>query len=180
MRFLIAVIIVLLLSCAVLLYLLVRRRHHASVQGRKRDGVYIPRSLPTGDSLAQLVVRFQQTTDSNLFGRRLARLYAILFDPDLILDYIDDAFLIRQVETDSIVNNTALFLCVAAIEEAVDGRDFGDNPANTLGAYLRAEFKKRDWTWPTHPLAWKQFFLNQYAEALFERPSKKPRYLPIT
>ena len=180
MRFLIALIVVLLLSCGVLLYLLVRRRPYGTTRAGRRDGVYIPRRLPTGDTLAQLVARFQHVADTNLFGSRLARLYALLFDPDLVLPYLDDTFLVHQVESSSIANNTALFLSVAAIEQAVEGRVFGDNPANTLGAYLRAEFKKRDWTWPTHPLAWKQFFLDQYVDALFDRPSKRPRYLPIT
>ena len=180
MRLLIALIVVLLISCGVLLYLLVRRRHDSTIQERTRDGVYIPRSLPTGDTLPRLVARFQHVVGAKLFGSRMARLYAILFDPDLVLEYIDDAFLARQVESGSIANNTALFSCVAAIEKAVEGRAFGDNPANTLGAYLRAEFKKRDWMWPTHPLAWKQFFLDQYVEALFDRSPKGPRYLPIT
>ena len=66
--------------------------------------------------------------------------------------------------------NAAIITEMAAIEKAVDGRVFGDNPANTLGSYLRAEFKKRDWTWPTHPLAWKQFFLRHYADTLFDGP----------
>ncbi len=170
MRILIALVVVLLLSCGVLLYLLIRRRPPPTAPSWKNNGVFIPRSLPTGDSLERLVARFQQVIDARLFGSRLARLYAILFDPDLIMAYIDDVFLARQVETDDIANNTALFLCVAAIEKAVDGRVFGDNPANTLGSYLRAEFKKRDWTWPTHPLAWKQFFLRHYADTLFDDP----------
>lgn len=170
MRILIALLVVLLLSCGVLLYLLVRRRPSQTTPAWKNNGVFIPTSLPTGDTLARLVARFQQLIDSHLFGGRLARLYAILFDPDLILAYIDDLFLARQVETDDIINNTALFLCVAAVEKAVEGQAFGDNPANTLGSYLRAEFKKRDWTWPTHPLAWKQFFLRHYVETLFDGP----------
>ncbi len=180
MRLLIALIVVLLLSCGVLLYLLVRRRHYGTARAWRNNGVFIPTSLPTGDTLARLVSRFQQAIDSNLFGSRLARLYAILFDPDLILAYIDDAFLASQVETDGIANNTALFLCVAAVEQAVEGRAFGDNPANTLGSYLRAEFRRRDWTWPTHPLAWKQFFLHHYVETLFDHPSRIHRAWSIT
>ncbi len=170
MRILIALIVVLLLSCGVLLYLLVRQRHSGTARAWKNNGVFIPTSLPTGDTLARLVERFQQAVDAHLFGGRLARLYAILFDSDLILAYIADVFLARQLETDDIANNTALFLCVAAVEKAVEGRAFGENPANTLGSYLRAEFKKRDWTWPTHPLAWKQFFLRHYVDTLFDRP----------
>ena len=172
MRLLIALIIVLLLICGVLLYLLIRRRHSGMARAGRNNGVFIPRSLPTGDTLERLVSRFQQAIDSNLFGSRLARLYATLFDPDLVLTYIDESFLANQVETDDIANNTALFLCVAAVEQAIEGRAFGDNPANTLGSYLRAEFRKRDWTWPTHPLAWKQFFLHHYVETLFDRRSR--------
>ncbi len=180
MRFLIALIVVLLLSCGVLLYLLVRRRPPRTARAWSNNGVFIPTSLPTGDTLARLVARFQQAVDAHLFGGRLARLYAILFDSDLILAYIDDSFLASQVETDDIANNTALFLCVAAVELAVEGRAFGDNPANTLGSYLRAEFRRCDWTWPTHPLAWKQFFLHHYVETLFDHPSRIHRARSIT
>lgn len=165
MRLLIVLLIVLLLVCAVLSYLL--WRGHFGASARRRDGLFIPQTLPTGDSLARLVWRFQHLVDSELLGSRLARLYAVLFDPDLILDYIDDAFLVPQIEASTLTNNAALFRCVAAIEQGIEGRTFGETPDNTVGAYLRAEFKRRKWDWPTHPLAWKQFFLNHYTDKLF-------------
>ena len=170
MRLLIILLIVLLLVCSVLAYLLLRRYFGASA--RRRNGLFIPQRLPTGDTLARLVSRFQHLVDSELLGRRLARLYAVLFDPDLILDYIDEAYLIPQVEAGNLVNNSALFRCVAAVEKSVEGRSFGETPDNTVASYLRAEFKRRDWDWPTHPLAWKQFFLNNYTDQLLnDRPS---------
>ena len=102
-----------------------------------------------------------------LFGSRLAYLYAVLFDPDLILSYIDDRWLARQVEADNLANSSALFLCAAAIEAAVKDRTFGDTPSNTLASYLRSEFKKRGWLWPSSPFVWKLHFLKHYVEALF-------------
>ena len=166
MRLLIVLVIVLLLVCGVLSYFLLRERFGASA--RNRDGQFIPKTLPTGDTLARLVWRFQQLVGSELLGRRLARLYAVLFDPDLVLDHIDEAYLIPQVRDGNLVNNAALFRCVAAVEKAIEGTTFSETPDNTVAAYLRAEFKRRGWDWPTHPLAWKQFFLNNYTDRLFD------------
>lgn len=131
------------------------------------NGIFIPENLPTGDTLECLQERFQNKVGASLLGQRLAHLYAVLFDPDLILSYIDDPWLERQVEADNLASNSALFLCAAVIEAAVEDRTFGDNPSNTLASYLRSEFKKRDWLWPSSPLAWKQFFLRHFVDALF-------------
>ncbi len=178
MRVLIALVIVLLLACGLLAYLLLRERSGGAAWRRK--GLFIPQRLPTGDTLEHLVRRFQHLTNSALLGRRLARLYAVLFDPDLILEYINDTYLTPQIETGNLINNTALFLCVAAVEEAIEARSFGETPNNTVGSYLRAEFKRRGWIWPTHPLAWKKFFLEQYVDQLLNEPSNNARVFPPT
>ena len=93
----------------------------------------------------------------------------MLFDPDLIHSYIKDPYLARQVETRNIENNTALFLCIAAIEEAVEERAFRNDAANTVGAYLRGEFKKRGWKWPKHAYAWQQHFLTHHLKDLSDK-----------
>lgn len=145
----------------------------SSIQHRKRpvlrlsSGLFIPKNLPTGDTLDDLQARFQEAVDSFLLGNRLAYLYAVLFDPDLILSYVKQPWLADQVEADNLASNTALFLCIAAIEEEIEVRTFSNNPANTMAAYLRSEFKKRDWMWPHSPLAWKQHFLHHYVDTLF-------------
>ncbi len=131
------------------------------------SGIFIPENMPTGDTLERLEQRFQEAVDGSLFGSRLAYLYAVLFDPDLILSYIDDRWLARQVEADNLANSSALFLCAAAIEAAVKDRTFGDTPSNTLASYLRSEFKKRGWLWPSSPFVWKLHFLKHYFEVLF-------------
>ena len=178
MRVLITLVLVLLLACGLLSYRLLRERSGGAAWRRK--GLFIPQRLPTGDTLEHLVLRFQYLTDSALLGRRLARLYAVLFDPDLILEYINDTYLTPQIETSNLANNTALFLCVAAVEEAIEGRSFGETPNNTVGSYLRAEFKRRGWIWPTHPLAWKKFFLEQYVDQLLNEPPNTARISPPT
>jgi len=134
---------------------------------RLEQGIVLPDTLPTGDTLPSLEARFKEAVGSDLLGRRLARIYAVLFDPDLIDDYVDDPYLVRQLEAHALDNNTALFLCAGAVEESVDGRVFRNDPANTLGAYLRSEFRKRDWRWPKHPYAWKQYFLEEHVGELF-------------
>ncbi len=126
----------------------------------------LPETLPTGETLAGLAQRFQHAVGSDLLGRRLAWLYAVLFDQNLILSYINDPYLARQIEARNIENNTALFLCMAAVEEAVEGRAFRNDPANTVASYLRGEFRKRGWRWPKHPYAWKEYFIHHHAKML--------------
>ncbi len=134
---------------------------------RLRSGVFIPKNLPTGHTLEHLVGRFQKTVGSALLGRRMAYLYAVLYEPDLVLPYIDVPWLAEQVAADNLANNTALFHCVAMVEAAIEGQRFADSPANTLASYLRGKFKHARWLWPPSPLAWKKHFLNHYIETLF-------------
>ncbi|MFQ5571632.1 MAG: tetratricopeptide repeat protein [Rhodothermales bacterium] len=147
-------------------FLLFLRRRAPTVVSRLDDSPDLIYPLPTGETLEHLEQRFQQTFEPALFSRRLARLYAALFNPALLLPYLKDPCLARQVDTGHIANNTALFLCLAAAETAREGRTFSDNPANTLSVYLRREFKKRNWPWPTHPLAWRQYLMHHHVDAL--------------
>ncbi len=101
-----------------------------------------------------------------LFGARLAYLYAVLFDPDLVLAYIDDAYLKAQLEAGRIESSAALFRGAAAVEVAVEGKHFKDDLENTVGAYLRANFRQRGWGWPKNPPEWKQHFIEHHAEVL--------------
>lgn len=124
-----------------------------------------PASPPSAVTLNQLERTFGRAVASALLGRRLARLYALLTDPSLVLAYLPDPALAQQVEAGAVANNSTLFRCLASLEKDLEGRTFRGNPVNTLGAYLRAEFRKRAWTWPKHPLAWKQFFHDQKLNA---------------
>ncbi len=169
-RFHLALVALLLVAGAgLLLFWRWRKRPAASVTDRLEGALVIPENLPTGDTLADLERRFRQAVDSELLGSRLARLYAVLFDPDLVLVHIKDAVLAKQIKASRVENNTALFLCAAAVEEGVEGRSFRNNPANTLGAYLRSEFRKRKWGWPKNPLAWKRYFWDHHVPLLFEK-----------
>ncbi len=102
-----------------------------------------------------------------MVARRLAYIYAVLFDPELILSYIDDAYLRSQVEEDRLKDNTALFLSMASIETAVDGHVFRGHPENSIGAHLRGAFERQGWPWPSHPLVWKKYFMEYHMETLF-------------
>ena len=146
-------------------YQYIRRR--AAIYDKIRESVVLPEDLQTGLTLDKLVQRFQEIVNSVLLGKRLAYLYAVLFEPDLVLDYIDDPYLQPQIETHSLENNTALFECAATVEEAVDeDRTFRGNAANTMRSYLLNEFRKRDWEWPKSPLAWKRYFLKYHVKRL--------------
>ncbi len=123
--------------------------------------------MPTGYTLDQLKQTFQQAVNSELFGRRLAYLYALLFEPDMVRSYIDDDYLLGQVETDSLRSSAGLFRCVAMIETALDNQVFSGTPSNSIGNYLRKAFEKHDWPWPSHPLDWKRFFLTHHLDTLF-------------
>ena len=133
---------------------------------KKSNGIFLPQRLDTGRTLAGLEAYFEEAVDSRLFGRRMARIFAALLEPDLVLPHIDDDFLTRQVEEDNIASNAALFQCAAAVEVAVDEQRFQGKPENTMRSYLSGEFGKRSWPWPAHPVIWKRFFLKHYAEEL--------------
>ena len=160
---LVAFAVLLLLGAGLGLFFLQRQRRAQPPQ----PALSIPQVLPTGATLPYLEHRFQQAVASDLLGRRLARLYAVLLDQDLIQAYIKDAYLKPQITARTIENNTALFRCAAEIEEALEGRVFKGNPANTLASHLRSEFRKRGWAWPKHPYAWKQYFIQHHASILF-------------
>ena len=133
-----------------------------------KGGVYTPFEMPTGLSLEGLKARFETLPNiTALFARRLAYSYALLFDRDLVLAYIDDHYLRPQVEADDLKDNTALFLSMAPIETAVDGQVFRGCPENSIAAYLRGAFGRQGWPWPSHPLVWKKYFMEYHLEMLF-------------
>ena len=125
--------------------------------------------LPTGLTLDELEERFQQTVRQKKLASRLAWIYAVLLDIELILPYITDDYLARKVEAYTIGHNAELLKCVAAIEEARTGETFRGVAENTLATYLRAEFGKRRWHWPKHQVVWKQHFTRHHVEMLFKR-----------
>ena len=144
-----------------------QRKAPVSVTEAKRNGVFIHRRIKTGMTLDQLTQYFRDAVESQLFGLHLAYIFATLFQPELILPHLDDPWLIKHVEDDSLPSNAALFRCVAAAEEAlVEGQRFGKDPANTIGSYLNGEFKKRGGSKPANPSKWKQYFIEQYVEDL--------------
>ena len=63
---------------------------------------------------------------------------------------------------------------MAAIEEERTNEAFTGRAENTLGAYLRREFDKREWIWPKHPVIWKQHFIQHHVEKLFEKEDDDP------
>ncbi len=146
-------------------FLHLRRRE--AILDQLEDATVIPKNLHTGLTLEQLERRFQKVAESELFGSRLAFLFAVLYEPGLVLPYIEDEYLLPQVEEDRVADNSALFQCSAAVEEAVKDMQFRGRAENTLRSYLSGEFEKRDWEWPKSPLAWKLFFLEQHAKTLF-------------
>lgn len=130
------------------------------------EGTFIPKRLSIADTLAGLESLFRKTVDPNPLGNLLAHLFATLFDPELVLVYITDPHLVRQVETDTLKDNTALFLCVATVEAAIAGGPLNDDAASTIKSYLQEHFDKQGWPWPTQPLAWKVYFLQHHADLL--------------
>ncbi len=140
-----------------------------TIARKKANGDFVPTKLPTGLTLDELEQWFQQAIGLKKLALRLAWIYAVLLDIELVLPYITDDYLAGRVETYSIGSNAELFKCVAAVEEARTGETFTGRAENTLGAYLRAEFDKRGWDWPKHPVLWKQHFIKHHVEMLFER-----------
>ena len=144
------------------------RQRIPSIIEKKSKGVYIPRRIDTGLTLGELEAYFQEAVESKLFGRRMARIFAALFDPDLVVPYIEDDHLVRQIEEDNIASNAALFQCAAAVDMVLNKQTFQGKPENTMRSYMSTEFARRTWPWPAHPVIWKRFFLKQYAEELLK------------
>lgn len=144
-----------------------RPRRLAAALESKSNGMFIPRRLPTGRTLDNLVAHFRKQVKVHLLGLHLAYLFATLFEPELILPHLDDPWLIEHLEQDNLPSNAALFRCIAAAEETlIEDQSFGKDPANTLRAYLSNQFKIQGWTWPTHPTEWKQHFVEHHIEHL--------------
>ena len=140
-----------------------------AIAEKKSNGDFIPRKLPTGLTLDELEQRFREAVGSKKLGYRLAWIYAVLLDIELILSYITDEYLARKVEAYNVGKNAELFKCVAAIEEARTEEAFTGRPENTLASYLRPEFTKRGWLWPKHPVVWKLHFIEYHVEMLFKK-----------
>lgn len=151
------------------------RRHRTrlpsppTVTEHGKGGFYLPFEMPTGLTLAELKGRFQAIPGATeLAARRLAYCYALLFDRALIQAYIKDAQLQAQVEEDRLKDNTALFLCVALIETAVDRQVFSGRPENSIRAHLRGVFDRNGGAWPSHPTEWKRFFIEHHLDTVFD------------
>ena len=140
-----------------------------AIAQQKSNGDFVPRKMPTGLTLDELERRFQEAVDLKKLGSRLAWIYAVLLDVELILHYITDEYLAQKVAAYNIGHNAELFKCVAAIEEARTGEPFTGHAENTLATYLRTEFGKRGWPYPKHQVVWKQHFMKHHVEMLFER-----------
>ena len=164
-RTIIGVLLLIVLVCGfVFLY---RWRYPPTGIEHGKNGVYIPRIMPAGLTLDELKERFQKAADSALVGRRLAYIYATLYDPDLVCSYVTDDHLREQIETDRIKNNTALFNSIGYVEEALDNQVFKRSAANTISNHLRPEFDKRGWPWPAYPMDWKRFFIQYHHDSVF-------------
>ena len=83
-----------------------------SIARKKSNGDFVPRKLATGLTLDEIEERFQESLDQTKFALRLAWIYAVLLDIELILPYITDDYLARKVEAYSIGHNAELFKCI--------------------------------------------------------------------
>ena len=97
----------------------------------------------------------------SLFTRRLKLIHLLLFQAEETLPMLDDPVLAEQLRARRIKNNQTLFLMVAALEESLYDKQFENNAANTIGAYLRKEFQRRKLHWPQRPAMWKKWLKSQ-------------------
>ena len=96
---------------------------------------------------------FPLDDENLLLEQRLDYIDSVLSEFPAVLKVIDDVMRKKQL-AQGLTCNTDLFHCVAALEEKATGRTFENDPANTLGRYLRQEFKVRHIPWPQTPTAW--------------------------
>ena len=136
---------VLLFSLALTAYLVYIRRRSAVVLQAILDPGHL--AFPQG-----LLPPYDENL---LLQQRLAYIGHVLRDFPATLEAIDDAMLKKEL-AQGLSHNTDLFRCLAALEEKATGRAFENDPANTLGRYLRQEFKARHIPWPQTPEAWRR------------------------
>ncbi|MFQ5568023.1 MAG: tetratricopeptide repeat protein [Rhodothermales bacterium] len=91
--------------------------------------------------------------------RRLAYLYVVLNNPSEVAALIqdDDLLLANRVKKGRFRRRTDLYLCVAAVEQAVEGRKHS-NPEDTIRMDFYRYFKKKKWTWPSSVEEWRHHF----------------------
>jgi hypothetical protein len=94
----------------------------------------------------------------SLFDRRVSYIYTVLDNPESVLPYVDDPFLIERIEKNDIQRRSILYALAAALETEQEGTTFDNDPANTFGTYLRKWFKKYDLTYPADIHGWRLYF----------------------
>ncbi len=94
----------------------------------------------------------------SLFDRRLMYIYTVLTEPERVLPHVEDPFLKERIEKKDIQLRSILYTLAAALETYKEGTVFENDPANTLGTYLRKWFKKNDWIYPADLHGWRAFF----------------------
>ena len=85
-----------------------------------------------------------------------------------VLEVVEDVVRKKQF-AQGLTCNTDVFHCVAAMEEKDTGRIFDNDPANTLGRYLRQEFKVLHIPWPQTPTAWMRLLESEAYQELKSR-----------
>ena len=94
---------------------------------------------------------------ADLFLWRTEAVRFVLERPDAAHAMIDDPVLKGKLRR-GLEINIDLFQVVEAIEEGITGEAFEGTPGNTVGSYLRREFKNRHIPWPMTPQAWRRYF----------------------
>ena len=95
--------------------------------------------------------------DNPLLRKRLVYVGRVVFEREAVAEAIDDPLLKGMLRAGRPPDNDMLFRCEGALEE-LDGEAFDNDPANTIGKYLRGEFKRRHIPWPRTPEAWRWLF----------------------
>lgn len=102
-----------------------------------------------------------RTDPPSLFDRRLMYIYTVLIDPQAVLPHTDDPYIIGRIRNNDVQLRSVLYACAAILETAEEGTTFDNDPANTIGSYLRKWFKKFNLVYPAHVPGWIAFFSRQ-------------------
>ena len=89
--------------------------------------------------------------------RRLAYMKAVFDDPDKVAVLIreEQPHQARRLEKGMLRRRSDLYLCVAALERVIEGREL-HSPDDAVHMDLYRYFKKQKWTWPQSIEAWRQ------------------------
>ena len=98
-------------------------------------------------------------SDNALLTARVEKIERILTEPHAVLLEIHemvegDETLLERLRRGALKTNADVFLTLYSLERLDGGREYENDPVNTIRKYLNGEFQNRQIPWPKTPEEW--------------------------